>query len=174
MKPIQGFDGYFVTEDGEVYSAHRHKWLKKSLSRFGYYRVTLYRQRKPKTVSVHRLVATAFLDNPSGDKVQVNHKNEIKTDNRAENLEWCTCSYNINYGSRNSIVSEKQKANKRSSVGRRVEQFDLTSGRVIRVWSALREIEEELGIPHGNIASVCNGRRKTRAGFGWRYAEVSK
>lgn len=76
MKPIQGFDGYFVTEDGEVYSAHRHKWLKKSLSRFGYYRVTLYRQRKPKTVSVHRLVATAFLDNPSGDKVQVNHKNK--------------------------------------------------------------------------------------------------
>lgn len=59
----------------------------------GYLYVTL----DNKFLRVHRLVAQTFIQNPDEYPI-VNHKNEIKTDNRVENLEWCTQKYNCNYG----------------------------------------------------------------------------
>lgn len=170
MKTIPNYEDYAVTEDGKVFSIRKGAFLKPRISRFGYYVVTLYKERKPHTIGVHRLVALAYLGVPESDKLQVNHKNEIKTDNRVENLEWCTCSYNINYGHRNAIVSEKQIANKTASVGRPVEQIDPATGEVVKVWPSVRAIERALGYAHDNIANCCKGVRKTRGGYKWRYA----
>lgn len=73
--------------------------MKQSLDKDGYYILGLTKNHKYKTARVHRLVANAFVQNPL-NLPQVNHINEIKTDNRVENLEWCTDAYNLTYGSR--------------------------------------------------------------------------
>ena len=79
-----------------------NKILKGGYSHNGYKIVCL----KGKMFRVHRLVAEVFIPNLN-NYPQVNHKNEIKTDNRVENLEWCSSSYNINYGDRNNKVAKK-------------------------------------------------------------------
>ena len=106
MKDIPGYEGlYAITEDGRVWSyprewingrgkIHKHngKWLKFN-NKKGYNTCTLRKNNKAKYYTVHRLVAVIYLANPN-NYPQINHKNGIKTDNRVENLEWCTASYN--------------------------------------------------------------------------------
>lgn len=64
-------------------------WLKPQLSKTGYYIVCFNKNSKKTFRQVHRLVAEAFIPNPDNKPI-INHKNGVKTDNRAENLEWCT------------------------------------------------------------------------------------
>ena len=80
-----------------------------STHRGGYKRVAIGQSHK--LVLVHRLVALAFLPNPNHWPC-INHKNEIPSDNRVENLEWCTVKYNTNYGTARSKISESQKNHK--------------------------------------------------------------
>ena len=72
----------------------------------------MYKNRNPKRVSVHRLVATAFCDNPNKYPI-VNHRDENKANNNADNLEWCTVIYNMNYGTLNERLSISAKKRKR-------------------------------------------------------------
>ena len=65
----------------------------------GYVSIVLCKNGKAVNHRVHRLVANAFIDNPD-NLSEVNHKDEDKTNNRVDNLEWCNSSYNKNYGSR--------------------------------------------------------------------------
>lgn len=170
FRDIPGFPNYAVSRAGEVYSKVRKKLLKKQISRFGYYRVALYGEGiKPVFIMVHRLVAMAYIPNPNG-LPQVNHKNEIKTDNRVENLEWCSCSYNINYGNRNEAVKEKLIPLKTKTAGKKINQIDVITGEIVRVWDSMHQIERVLKIAHGNIYACCSGKRKTRGGFRWEYA----
>ena len=99
-RDVDGYDGaYQVSDLGRVRSKKYGDWraMKGGKDKFGYANVRLYRNRKGKTVKVHRLVAQAFIPNSDNSKTQINHINEIKTDNRASNLEWCTVSYNNTY-----------------------------------------------------------------------------
>lgn len=73
----------------------------------GYLYVNLYTGRKRATKRVHRLVAEAFVSNPE-NKPQVNHIDEDKENNTAENLEWVTCKENCNHGTRNKRMAEAQ------------------------------------------------------------------
>jgi hypothetical protein len=97
MEPIVGFESlYSITECGKVFSHRRDRFLKPQIVGRRYYAVTLYINGTWVYRKVHRLVAFAYIPNPNNYK-QVNHKNGIKTDNRAENLEWCTSSQNIQH-----------------------------------------------------------------------------
>ena len=87
------YKSYIVYSDGKIFSLARNKFLKPYISQNGYERVRICYDGKFESWTVHRLVAMMFLDNAEG-KNQVNHKNGIKTDNRVENLEWCTISEN--------------------------------------------------------------------------------
>lgn len=106
-KEIKGFGGnYSVSSEGRVRSNgllkgknSKVRILKTEMSKKGYLRVGLTKDGKQKKYLVHRLVAIAFLDNPN-NLPDVNHRNEIKTDNRVENLEWMSRRDNMNYGDR--------------------------------------------------------------------------
>ena len=123
----------------------------------GYKIVNLYKNSKMKQFRIHRLVAQAFIPNP-GNLPQVNHKNEIKTDNKVENLEWITLIDNCNYGTRNQRISK------------RVNQYDL-QGNFIKTWNSIIQVEKELNIFHSRIIEVCQGKRKQIGGYKWRYAD---
>lgn len=109
MKPIEDFDGYFISDDGRVYcnlgKGNRRNDKTTELyeinpraTKNGYMRVYCRQMStgKRKDLYVHRLVAKYFIPNPDNKNV-VNHKNCQRDDNRAENLEWCTTRENVGY-----------------------------------------------------------------------------
>lgn len=87
MKPFT--DIHYVTTKGKIWSAYYKKFLKLSPNEKGYLRLYINTKKGRKIYRVHRLVAKAYIPNPL-NLTDVNHKNGDKTDNRIENLEWCT------------------------------------------------------------------------------------
>ena len=108
------YEGYLVNEDGDVLSIKsKEPKLVSQWERHGYKRVALWENGKQINVSVHRLVAMAFIDNPDPNTyTEINHKDEDKTNNNVNNLEWCSHKYNLNYGTRNKRSAETRKRNK--------------------------------------------------------------
>lgn len=108
-KDIKGYEGlYQISSLGRIKSLKRKIYKRKCNDTIvslkpnnkGYCKVILHNNGKRKAVFVHRLVAEHFIDNPD-NLPQVNHKNEIKTDNNVENLEWISANDNLNYGYHN-------------------------------------------------------------------------
>lgn len=152
MKDIIGYEGlYAITSCGKVWSYRSQKFLKNTILNNGYAQVDLCKDGQSKKYLVHRLVAEAYAPNPLG-LPQVNHKNEVKTDNYINNLEWCDSEYNNNYGNHNKAISKS------------VYCVELD-----KIYSSTREAAKELGIKGNHISCVCRGVRKTSGGYHWRY-----
>jgi len=161
-RPIIEYEGsYEISNYGRVKSNKRYELiLKTTLTKNGYLGISIRHNGGRKFELVHRLVAKAFIPNPH-NYPQVNHKDEVKTNNNVTNLEWCTNSYNINYGT----GIEK----------RRVQRFIPINcfskdGEFIKAYPSLTSAKED-GYCKKGISGVLNKKRKTYKGFVWRYAD---
>ena len=116
FKPIPGFPNYTISDKGEIRKVggkQAPRLLHPILNQDGYYKVSLRDEDgKRYHFTVHRLVAITYLGDFSNEGLQVNHKDEDKTNNDVSNLEWCTPLYNCNYGTRNKRISESNKGKK--------------------------------------------------------------
>lgn len=158
---IRSFDRWVKSKNGSIRIC-RGRILKPGTDKRGYLYVVLCKNNKQKTYKVHRLVAEAFLPNPD-NLPQVNHKDENKQNNNVENLEFCDCKYNINFGTRNEKVSKK--------LSKAVVQYTL-DGTFVREWPSAMDAEREGGFRSECICMCCKGKIKTYKGFIFLYKNV--
>ncbi|MBB1530668.1 MAG: HNH endonuclease [Prevotella sp.] len=167
-RPIADYDGcYSVSNFGNIRSEARHfvdkhgqksiqeRILKPCKSSSGYLFVNLSRENKVSHAMIHRLVANAFLENPEGLRC-VNHKDEDKCNNRADNLEWCTYKYNANYGKRNAKIGDGHAV--------KIMQKDL-KGHIIKIWDSAVEACRHNDFTRSGISQCLNQRIQTYKGF---------
>lgn len=165
-KPVLGYDGrYMVSNLGNVMSVGRIDSLNRShpstllspSDSGAYLHVNLCKDGISKTFCVHRLVAAAFIVNPF-EFPCVNHMDENKFNNRADNLEWCSHEYNNNYGTSNYRQARAK--------GRKVAQYNL-DGEFVADYFSISEASRRTAFSQG---AIYNGLATGRAtnGYFWR------
>lgn len=167
-KEIPDFEGYLATIDGRIISNKKYRrrnagYLQANLDNYGYLQVFPNNKNHRKCIKVHRLVAKTFIENIH-DYPQINHKNEVKTDNRVENLEWCTAKQNANYGTRIFRTLKKVNRHKRGNV---VGQYSM-EGELVHIWTSSQQASR-YGYNQSRISRCANGIVKSHKGYKWKY-----
>ena len=154
---VRSLDTYRKDRNGSV-KFYKGRILKPVTVGNGYLKVNLYKNNKQKPYYIHRLVAEVFIPNPE-NLPEVNHKDENKLNNNAENLEWCDREYNCNFGTRN----ERDALTKSKTV----LQYTM-EGEFVKEWKSIRECGRN-GYDQGHVAACCQGKQKYHKGFIWKY-----
>ena len=164
---ISGYEGlYQISNFGRVKSFYfKNPRILKPHKVKGYSNVELYKNKKKKQFYIHRLVMENFCPIENMNVLDVNHKDEDKSNNHISNLEWMTHKDNLNYGSRAEKARMKMQG-KNSSRSKKVRCIEKNV-----IYEALREAERQLGIPATNISKACKGKIKTAGGYHWEYVE---
>jgi hypothetical protein len=172
-RDVPGYEGlYQVSDHGNVRSlnwrnlGHARNLYLKEHNR-GYRHVELRKNGKAKAFTVHRLVAMAFIPNPNNYPV-INHKDENKANNAADNLEWCNMSQNMKH----TISLHQDRYHVEGKPFYRTEKVIQMSqtGEQLKVWDNLITIKRETGWSQWSIDQCCRGIRKTAYGYTWRFA----
>lgn len=155
MKLIDGYNDYYITSDGCVYSKKRAQTKKMSLSndKDGYLILSLRKKGKSKTHRVHRLVANAFILNPE-NKNEVNHINGNKKDNRVENLEWCSCLENHQHSLKNGLKAKGESVH--TSVLKENQVIEII--KKLRSGSRIIDLAKKYSVSEGAIAGIKHKR----------------
>ena len=169
-KDVVGYEGlYQVSNKGNVYSVERRnvrgrkcsgRTLKPIYNKYGYLRVNLCKNGKVKARYIHSLVAEVFIPNQN-NYLEINHKDEIKTNNHVENLEWCTGDYNLRYGTRIKRISDTNRIAVKGVHKETGEEIYLKS----MVEGAL------YGFDPTGISVVCSGKQHTHRGYSFQKIE---
>ena len=155
-KNIKNYEGiYKISNLGRIKSLNKGIILKQFKNTSGYYQVELWKNKKGKKILVHKLVAENFISNKNNLPF-INHKDENKENNYANNLEWCTAQYNCNYGDRNSRLSSP------------VICIELN-----KTYNSISEASKDLNIQQAHISGCCKKRKHyiTAGGFHWQYVK---
>lgn len=169
---IHGYsNGYMVSNLGRVLSFKRGVEIRPFMYKNGYYAVSLRDGKVGHNELIHRLVAEAFVPNDGG-LPEVNHINGDKTDNRAENLEWCTRKQNMEHAAATGLLNTPKrmahldnmtriaaKSHKRPVIRSDGEYFD-----------SVHDAARAIGASPSNVSAVCRGKYKSCEGFTFRYA----
>jgi hypothetical protein len=154
--PLKEFENlYEISNYGKVRSKGTYNTCKKGIMNpmtdtSGYYHVRLYNKGISKDVSIHKLVALAFILNPD-NLPMVNHIDEDKTNNHVENLEWCTNQYNIRYSNAKAI------------------DVYTKDGEFIETLEAISDAVSKYEIETSSISRCCKSRYRTCKGYQFRY-----
>lgn len=181
---IEGYEGlYQVSNYGRVRS-FKYKSIRilkpSATSTQKYFVLTLSNNNIKKYTTVHRLVAKAFVANPNNYPI-INHKDCNKHNNKAENLEWCTISYNMLHAIKNGKVNieylksiSPRRYGKQNHMSRAVFVYGLDDKYIGR-FDCIREAKDSLNINSSNasthIVQCCKGKRNKAYGYKWRYAD---
>jgi hypothetical protein len=184
-KPVVGYEGlYFITNDGEVTNADGIVMKQHAKKGNGtcYKSVSLYKDGQYKTKYVHRLVAEAFIPNPENLPI-INHKDEDGTNNKVENLEWCTHQYNVNYGTARERQREKlvgvphTKEHKKKISDSLYQHYDegFVGRRVVCletgvVYDSVAKAARDLGISEAAVRMSCN--RGSTKGYKYTFRDM--
>ena len=170
-KPVSEYPGYSVSNQGDVRNNHTDRILKKDTVRNGYQLVTLCDNTGHHHKSVHRLVAKEFVNKPLGCDL-VNHIDGDKTNNRADNLEWCTQSENMKHayrtGLQKPIRSQIERSLARSAEKRKRPVRNIETG---ICYPSIKECAEAEGIAHSAVSFHVSGRAKKRR---FEYADLKR
>jgi hypothetical protein len=169
-RPVVGMPEYSVSNTGQVRSECRvimmkngvrktitEKILKQHKAGAGYLAVRMHSDGRE---YVHRLVAKAFWGTP-GEGYEVNHIDENKENNCAENLQWVTRKENLDYGTRNQRSKEANQKRVRSVVATK-------DGKEVFEFVSLREAERA-GFKRTCITKCCKGESVQHHGYAWKY-----
>lgn len=158
---------YLVSDDGQIMSKRFNKILTPKMNWDGYHRIQIWKENKNQFVSWHRIIAETFVPNPE-NKPYINHKNGIKSDNRAENLEWCTQQENIIHAWKTGLSKHK---NNKAGCSKAVIQMDLF-GNEINSYPSQMEAQRQTGIPHSNISYACRHPNSVCHGYKWKFVKT--
>lgn len=154
LKDIPGYEGlYKISNNGNVYRianlCNQDKRIVKGQLVKGYSYVCLCKNHIPKFYQRHRLVALAFIKNPN-NLPQVNHKNGNPADNRVENLEWCSASYNAIHSAR--ILNR----GKSKLTWKQIETIRLLR----KKGETLAELSNKYNVAKSTISRICCFKRR--------------
>ena len=186
-KDIEGFEGrYQISNLGNVKSLRyggrdEVRNLVPKVNNHGYEWVELFKNREKSYFQIHRLVAKAFIPNPTGLPI-VNHKDENIRNNCVDNLEWCTHEYNVRYSLERHRWDRKYGKKPDGWKGKygkygpykhnkAVAQVD-KNGNIVKIWNCTREIQREENKSQWSIIQCCNGKRKTAYGYTWHFIDA--
>lgn len=160
IKKVKGFDQYYISNLGRVFvidnhgdiNCNKHRLILQSKDRYGYLRVTI-RNNEGKEIfaTVHRLVAQAFIPNPH-NKPTVNHRDEVKTNNCVDNLEWMTMKEQQNYG-------KLSTTEKRARLLRTNYEVIGYSKRYHHAFYSMEHAQRVTGINESSISMCIHGKR---------------
>ncbi len=168
MVAIKNYEGlYSVTKDGKVFSHIKNKHLKPFVEAHGYLQVTLYKDMVGSKIRVHRLVAEAYC-RKSNSKNWVNHKDGIKANNNASNLEWCTPAENIKHaretglnrgtkGMKVNLTKRGREARNLAAKKRRLISIDEASEMCEAFETGIftyTEIANSIGVSQGTVINI--------------------
>lgn len=164
-RAIKGYEGlYEVSNTGRVRTIKKgNPYVLKMYDKFGYKDVILWKNNKMKNKRVHRLVAEAFIPNPNLYPI-INHKDENRSNNNVENLEWCTYKYNSNY------KNSRKRCSKNSGNNRKVLQIDF-DGNIISEYYNMSEASRISGVNQSLISQCCRMEKTRGGGFLWCFSE---
>jgi hypothetical protein len=152
---------YKISNQGRVANAKTNRIVKPTPNRTGYFRFSVRVLRGGKSIHpfIHKLVAEAFIENPIGHTV-VNHINGIKSDNRAENLEWCTQSQNVFHALNTGLkTSGHNRPNAKFSLGQVIDIRKKYSSEK----TSFRKLAKEYGVGKTSIELLINGKTYQRS-----------
>lgn len=180
-KQIEGYEGlYEINEYGQIKNLYGK--LLKPFNNNGYLRIHLTDKNKiRKKHLIHRLALFTFLPIENYEEFQVNHKDMDKTNNHISNLEWVTNLENCRHKLKlkpelrdlskdiMSKIGKKYGAIGINASKKQIAQIDINTNEIIEIFESAREASRKYGFNYKNISQVCNGKRKTHKGYGWKF-----